>query len=327
MREFRRGSFVLVLFALAAFVGCNSNNANKDKKLKIAVIPKGTTHQFWQSVHYGAAQAAEKYGVEIIWNGPPKEDNRSDQINVVENFITRGVDGICLAPLDARGLIGAVKSAKQEGIPTVIFDSGLDSPESIVSYVATDNANGGALAAREMGRLLDGKGRVILFRYAIGSESTEQREKGFLDTLAKEFPEIKVVSQDQYAGATAESALTVAQNLLTSLGAQTDGVFAVNESCAMGMLQALRDAGLAGKVKFIGFDTSDKMIAALKANEMQGLVLQDPVKMGFTAVETLVKSLRGEKVEARIATGELLATPANMEEPAVKERLQPPHLK
>ncbi len=326
MRELPRGCFVFILMALAALAGCGSNT-DKDKKLKIAVIPKGTTHQFWQSVHYGAKQAADKYGVEIIWNGPPKEDNRTEQIGVVENSVTRGVDGICLAPLDARALVAAVKSAKLEGIPTVIFDSGLDSPESFVSYVATDNANGGALAARELGRLLGGKGNVILFRYAIGSESTEQREQGFLDALAKEFPDIKVISQDQYAGATAEEALTKAQNLLTNLGDQVDGVFAVNESCAMGMLQALRDAKLAGKVKFIGFDTSDKMIAALKSGDMHGLVLQDPVKMGFTAVETMVKYLRGENVEPRIATGELLATPANMDEEAVKERLQPPHLK
>lgn len=325
MRSLQWGSFVACMLFLVALVGCGPK-ADTDKKLKIAVIPKGTTHQFWQSVHYGAKQAADKYGVEIIWNGPPKEDNRTDQINVVENFITRGVDGICLAPLDARGLVGVVKSAQQEKIPTVIFDSGLDSPDAFVSYVATDNFNGGALAAREMGKLLGGKGRIILFRYAIGSESTEQREQGFLDTLAKEFLDIKVISQDQYAGATAETALSVAQNLLTSLGAQTDGIFAVNESCAMGMLQALRDANLAGKVKFIGFDTSDKMIAALKSGDMHGLVLQDPVKMGYTAVETLVKHLRGEKVEPRIATGELLATPANMNDAAVKERLQPPHL-
>jgi ribose transport system substrate-binding protein len=326
MRRLQLGCFVALTLVLAALAGCGSN-LGKDKKLKIAVIPKGTTHQFWQSVHYGAQQAADKYGVEIIWSGPPKEDNRTEQIGVVENSVTRGVDGICLAPLDARALVAAVKSAKQEGIPSVIFDSGLDSPESIVSYVATDNANGGALAARELGKLLGGKGNVILFRYAIGSESTEQREQGFLDALAKEFPDIKVISQDQYAGATAEEALTKAQNLLNKLDAQADGIFAVNESCAMGMLQALRDAGLAGKVKFIGFDTSDKMIAALKSGDMHGLVLQDPVKMGFTAVETMVKHLRGEKVVARIATGELLATQANMDEPAVKERLQPPHLK
>ncbi|MGC4003439.1 MAG: substrate-binding domain-containing protein [Pirellulales bacterium] len=206
----------------------------------------------------------------------------------------------------------------------MIFDSGLEKPELAVSYVATDNYNGGVLAAREMGRLLGGRGNVILFRYAIGSESTERREQGFLDTLAKEFPDVTVISKDQYAGATADAALGVAQNLLNDFGSKSDGIFAVNESCAVGMLQALRDAKLAGKVKFIGFDTSDKMIAALRNGEMHGLVLQDPVKMGYTSVKTLVRHLRGEKVEPVVNTGELLATPENLELPEVRARLTPP---
>jgi ABC-type sugar transport system substrate-binding protein len=124
-------------------------------KHRIAVIPKGTTHEFWKSVHSGAAQAAKEAGnVEIFWKGPLQESDTEGQINVVQEFITKKVDGIVLAPLDSQALIAPVKDAKQQGIPTVIFDSALGDESIIVSYVATDNHHGGALAARRLADLL-----------------------------------------------------------------------------------------------------------------------------------------------------------------------------
>jgi ribose transport system substrate-binding protein len=122
-----------------------------DVKYRIAVIPKGTTHEFWKSVHAGAAKAAKEAGnVEVLWKGPLQENDAEGQINVVQEFITKKVDGIVLAPLDSQALIAPVKDAKQQGIPTVIFDSGLADESIIVSYVATDNYNGGRLAARRL---------------------------------------------------------------------------------------------------------------------------------------------------------------------------------
>jgi ribose transport system substrate-binding protein len=309
-------------FALLA--GCGGDASTRADKLKLAVIPKGTTHEFWKSVYYGAVQAGDELGVEIIWKGPAKEGNREEQITIVNNYVTRKVDGICLAPLDSRGLVDAVEAAKLAGIPTVIFDSGLERPELTVSYVATDNYNGGALAARELGRLLQGTGKIILLRYAEGSESTEQRENGFLDTVKKEFPNLELISSDLHAGDTADSALDVSQQLLNKYKDQVEGIFAVNESAATGMWQALRNAGLAGKVKFIGFDTSARLIEGMRAGEIHALVLQDPVKMGRMAVTTLVNKLRGESVEPRISTGEILATPQNLDLPEIAARLRPP---
>jgi ABC-type sugar transport system substrate-binding protein len=126
-----------------------------DVKYRIAVIPKGTTHEFWKSVHAGAAQAAKEAGnVEVLWKGPLLENDADGQINVVQEFITRGVDGLVLAPLDSQALVAPVKDAQQQGIPTVIFDSGLADESIIVSYVATDNYHGGALAARRMAEVL-----------------------------------------------------------------------------------------------------------------------------------------------------------------------------
>ena len=169
----------------------------KAKKWRVMVIPKGTTHEFWKTIHAGALKAAEELGnVEVIWQGPQKEDDRSQQIQLVQNAVAAGVDGIVLAPLDAKALVKPVEEAIAKGIPVVIIDSGLESSK-IVSYVATDNYHGGVLAARRLGELLKGEGKIILLRYAVGSASTEEREKGFTDTIAKEFPKITYLSDDR----------------------------------------------------------------------------------------------------------------------------------
>lgn len=301
-----------------------SDSDGSAKKYRIAVIPKGTTHEFWKSVHAGADNAARELGnVEIIWKGSQLEDDRDGQISVVQNFITQRVDGICLAPLDSQSLGKYVHEAKQEKIPTVIFDSALDDESAIVSYVATDNFQGGVLAARRLAEALDGKGGVILLRYNPGSESTKLREEGFLETITKEYPEITILSSNQYSGTTPETSLDRAQQLLIKFREQVNGVFAVCEPNSTGMLKALEQEGLVGKVKFVGFDPSPELIQAMRARKMHGIILQDPVKMGYQAVMTLMEHIQGKPVEKRISTGEYVATPANLDEPKFVKLLHP----
>ena len=296
---------------------------------EVAVIPKGTTHEFWKSIHAGAIAAAtdlkaEGVTVNVIWTGPLREDDREQQVQVVENFTGRRVSGIVLAPLDARALVAPTEEAVHAGIPVVIIDSGLKS-NAPVSTVSTDNYKGGVLGARRLGELLGGKGKVILLRVLGGSTSTEQREAGFLDTLAKEFPALEILSSDQHAGATRDTAYRVSQNLLNRFGRDVTGIFAPNESSATGMLLAMKDAGLAGgKVKLVGFDSGSKTVDALKSGDLQGLVVQNPFRMGYLGVKTLVASLRGEKVELVIDTGCALVTRENMAEPAMADLLNPP---
>jgi ribose transport system substrate-binding protein len=216
----------------------------KSKKWRVIVIPKGTTHEFWKTLHAGTLKAADELGnVDVIWQGPQKEDDRVQQIQLVQSAIAAGVDGIVLAPLDARALVDPVEAAVAKGIPVVIFDSALES-KKMVSYVATNNYNGGVLAARRLGELLEGKGKIILLRYAVGSESTEQRENGFTDTLAKDFPGISMLSDTEYAGPTSDSAQQKAQSLVTRYRGQVDGIFCANESSTFGMLRALDGAGM-----------------------------------------------------------------------------------
>jgi ribose transport system substrate-binding protein len=221
-----------------------SLGGQKTKRWRVMVIPKGTTHEFWQSIHAGAVKAAEEHGdVEVIWQGPLKEDERGEQIKLVQEAVAKGVDGIVLAPLDAKALVDPVEQAIAKGIPVVIIDSGLES-DKVVSTISTDNYHGGVLAAQRLGALLKGKGRIILLRYAEGSESTMQREKGFTDTMAMEFPGITYLSNDQYGGATSDLAQQKSQSLVARFRDEIDGVFCVNESNTLGMLRALEGAGL-----------------------------------------------------------------------------------
>jgi ribose transport system substrate-binding protein len=294
------------------------------KRLQIAVVPKGTTHEFWKSVHAGAVKAAKELDVEIVWKGPLKEDDLKQQIDVVNTFVARGVSGIVLAPLNDSALRAPVKAAKQANIPVVVFDSDLQGDDH-VSFVATDNQAAGKLAADAMARTLDGKGNVVVLRYQEASASTQNREKGFIDGL-RAAPDIKLVSDNQYGGATTESAFQKAETLLIAQKAQSGalgGVFTPNESTTLGMLQALRKSGTNKKLKFYGFDASSKLVAALREGDIDGLVVQDPFKMGYQAVKTMTEHLRGKPVDKRIDTGARLVDKANMGDPAVKELLEP----
>lgn len=299
-----------------------------DRPLNIAVVPKGTTHEFWKSIQAGAMKArmelAEKgIRANVLWKGPLKEDDRDQQIQVVENFMVRRVNGIVLAPLDSKALIRPVQNAQKAGVPVVIIDSGLES-EDYVSFVATDNYKGGQMAGEHLAKLLGGKGRVILLRYAVGSASTEAREKGFLEALGKH-PDIKLISSDQYAGPTRETSYQASQNLLNRFGREVDGIFCPNENSTIGMTMALRDIGRAGgQVKMVGFDAGSQSVADMKSGDVQGLIVQNPLFMGYQGVMTMVEHLQGKKVEKRIDTGVVLVTKENMDEQSVKELLYPP---
>ena len=310
------------LVALAVPLACSADGYD------IAVIPMGSTHEFWKTVHAGALKAERELNaagvpVKVIWKGPLREDDRDQQIQVLENFVGRQVNGIMLAPLDSRALVAPVEEAVSVHIPVVIFGSGLRSTAPI-SFVATDNREGGRMGARRLGQLLGGKGNVILLRCQAGSAATEEREAGFLVVMRRDFPEIDLISTDQYGGATRDTARRTSENLLNRFGGEVNGVFASNESSATGMLLALRDAGLAGgRVKFVGFDAGDTLLAGLRAGDIQGLVIQDPFSMGYLGVKAVVAAIRGEAVPRTIRTRIGLVTPDNQDDPAIVALLHP----
>jgi ribose transport system substrate-binding protein len=304
--------------------GEEGGTAPSGARLKIAVIPKGTTHEFWKSVHAGAVKAAKEVDVDIVWKGPLKEDDLKAQVDVVSTFVAQGVNGIVLAPLNDTALRGPVKQAVAAKIPVVVFDSDLQGDDH-VSFVATDNVAAGRIAGDYVAKLLSDKGNLVVMRYQEGSASTQNREKGFLDAV-KAKDGLKVVSDNQYGGATTESAFSKGESLLLAQKAETgtvNGIFTPNESTTFGMLLALKKSNLTKKMKFVGFDSSEKLIGALKDGDIDGLVVQDPFNMGYLAVKTMADSLRGKKVEKRIDTGARLVTKDNLDDPAVKAVIQP----
>lgn len=331
-RSLPRRRWFAAWLALSLLVSCRDEQApasRQDKPagkelLKIAVIPKGTTHEFWKAVHAGAVKASRELGVEIVWKGPLREDDLKSQIDLVQSFTAQGVSGIALAPLNDSALRVVVANAVRAEVPVVVFDSDLKG-QAHASFVATDNRAAGRLAGEAMVQALNGAGNLLVLRYQEGSASTHHREEGFLAAVRKH-PGIKVVSDNQYGGATTESALSASESVLLAQGAaqgKIDGIFCPNESTTFGMLLALKKARLAGTLQFIGFDASEKLIAGLSSKEIQGLVLQDPFNMGYLSIKTMVKVLRNEPVEKRIDTGSALVTASNMDEPEMQRLLKP----
>lgn len=288
---------------------------------RLAVIPKGTTHVFWKAVERGARAAAAEEGVEVVWKGPLQENDRAQQIQLVQQFAGEGIAGIALAPLDHTALVPAVAQCRQKGIPVVIVDSALDGTpgEDFDAFVATDNEKSGELAGRHLAGLVGPQGKVVLLRYLVGSASTEAREKGFL--AAARAAGLEVLVANRHAGATAGEAKTAALNLADQLR-EADGVFCPNESSTAGMLLALEQLGLAGQKEFVGFDSSPPLVQALRAGSIDALIVQDPRRMGELAVRSLARRLAGATVEPVVDTGATLVTKANMDEPAIARLLE-----
>jgi ribose transport system substrate-binding protein len=314
-----------LLTALCLALSCLLGACHRDRgATRIAVVPKGASAEFWKAIHAGAVKAGKELGVEILWKGPIKDDDLKAQIDVVQSFTAQGVSGITLAPLSDKGLAGAVHQATAANIPVIVFDSDLKGKDHL-SFIATDNYAGGKLGGEELARLVGGKGNVIMLRYVEGSASTAKREAGFLDAM-KTHPAIKVVSENQYGGATTESAFQSAESLLAGTKAASggvDGVFCVAEATTLGMLLALEKQGLGGKLKFVGFDTSSKLVDGIHRGLLDAIVVQDPFKMGYLAVKKMSEHLKGQTIESYIDTGVTLVTRQNLDEPQIAALVAP----
>jgi ribose transport system substrate-binding protein len=328
MKSAKSATLTLIALILsAAFFACEKREV-KDAAVTIAVIPKGTTHIFWESVHAGAIKASIELGVNINWIGPEKEDDRQQQIAVVDNQVLNNVSGIVLAPLDEMALRRPVRDAVRRNIPVIIIDSNLqDSEDVYTSFIATDNREGGRIAGREMAKFLEGKGRVVLLRYMEGSASTTNREEGFLESL-KQFPGIALASDEQYAGATRAQAQQASENLILRFkdeqgNLMIDGIFCPNASSTYGMLQALRRQRQTGRVIFIGFDSDEPLVKGLEQGEIHGLVVQNPFQMGFLGVKVMLDHLQGKPVEKRIDTGVTFVLKQDLQRPEIQELIDP----
>jgi ribose transport system substrate-binding protein len=302
-----------------------AKSADPNKTLTLAVIPKSTGGEFWETVEQGAGTAAKEVNATIKWEGALTETDIAEQNKIIENMINLGVDGIALAPLNPKAMAKSVEAAAAAGIPVVIFDSAVDGNKHI-SFVATDNAAGGGLGAKYLiDNLPADKRRVAMLRFIQGTASTEDRARGFNEAMKA--ANIKVLADAYPEDATVAGCKKTATNMLEGFvqngKLQLDGVFAGNLTATLGLAAALDDlrkSGVAVDVIFCGFDSSPRLVEELQSGNINALVVQNPKKMGYLAVQTLAKHLRGEKVDSRIDTGVQVVTAERLKnEPEIRE--------
>jgi ribose transport system substrate-binding protein len=308
-----RGMAVWLLMAVAAG-GCGRRT-----RPVVGVVPKGANHIFWQTVHAGAVKAAQEYGLEIEWNAPTLEIDSGRQIAIVESMINRRLAGIVLAPVDRKALVGVVERAAREGIPVAIFDSGIDTRKRI-TYVATDNPEGGRMAARRLGAILNGRGKVGIIGFMPGSASTMEREQGFQEEMARSFPGIRIVGL-QFGMADRAKAMAVTENLLTA-HPDLAGLFADNESSSVGAVQALKSRG-ARQVRLVAFDASEQLVADLEAGWIDSLIVQNPFKMGYESTRAVALYLSGRTPPDHVDSGVRLVRKEDLGKAEVRELLFP----
>ena len=285
----------------------------------IGVVPKGANHIFWLTVKAGAEKAAAEAGYSVEWNAPALEIDSKRQQDIIESMVNRKLAGIALAPVDKKALVNIVDRASAAGIPTVIYDSDVDTANR-VAYIATDNKEGGRMAARRVGEVLGGKGKVGVIGFMAGSASTMEREDGFLEELKAKFPGIEMVGL-QFGMADRAKAMAVTENMMTA-HPDLAGLFADNESSLSGAVQALKSRANR-KIKLVGFDASDALIADLKEGWIDSLVLQDPFRMGYDSVKAITRKLGGETVAGRQDLPATLATREDLQAGRVAKQLLP----
>jgi len=326
-------SFLGIAIMASTLAGCqkekaptssvsSATNADKPTTYKIAVIPKATAHSFWLTVKAGADSAGREEGAEIIWQGPSQETQIAEQINIFQNQLNAGVNGIVLAACDAHALIRPVKEALERGVPVVTIDSGLAKEEDpSLCYIATDNVEGGRRAAEALAKAIGGKGTVGMLPYIKGAVSSDEREKGFREGISK-YPNIQLVSV-LYTESDPEKAINQTQNMLTA-HPDIAGIFAANEPAGVGAASVLKQKGLAGKVKLVAYDASAEERKALEEGVIQALIVQDPFQMGYKGVKTVLKAIRKEPItEKFIDSGVTVVTKENLHTPAVQKLLNP----
>lgn len=309
-RSFTRRGFLALAPAAA---GCK-----REKKRIIGVVPQGRTHLFWQSIHAGAIAASRETGVEIAWNAPLNETDYNGQIQIVESMINRRLDAIALSPIDRKSMVGVVERAMKQGIPVIIFDTGVET-DLFTCRIATDNFGAGKMAAERIGKILNGKGKVAIVATQPGAASTIAREAGFEQKLAQDFPGVKIVDK-RFGMSDFAKSLAVAENMLTA-HPELDALFASNETSSVGAAQALK--GRKSKVKLVGFDFSPTLIEDLNNGVIDALVAQHPFKMGYESVKAAVMKLDGGNPPKIQDLAARLVTRENVNDPDVQAQINP----
>lgn len=311
-------SMKLTLLAAIATIGMSAAQA-KDE-MYIPVVSKGYQHEFWQTVKLGSDTAAKELGVKTSFVGPAAETQISEQIQLMEDMMARQPDAILLAALDSNALVVPVEEAKSRGIEIATFDSGINS-EIPKSFIATNNVKAGADAAKTLGKMLSGEGKVGIIAHVAGTQNAMERSNGFIDAMAKHYPNIKVL-EVQYSDGDPQKAMDKTIDMVRA-NPDISAVYATNEGSTLGVANAIDSLGIAGKVKVMGFDSTEGIIAFLKAGTIQGFVVQDAYQIGYQGLKTLYNVLEGKKVTSVIDIPVKVVTAENIDNPDMQTLLYP----
>jgi len=309
---YKRYFTLLIIFILLFQLGCS--NQSNDTRKRILVSPKGLVLSFWVTVKAGADSAGKEFDAEIIWKGPNQETDIAGQIAIVEDYVNKGIDAIVIAACDAQGLIPVLKNAQTKNIPVITIDSGIES-DLPRSFIATDNTVAAQKAAQALAKMINEEGKVACIPFIPGAATSIWREQGFVEEI-KKYPNIELLPI-RYSQSEVAIGMAVVEDILTA-HPDLKGIFAANESGTIGTIQALKTKNKVGKVKVIGFDAAPNEIKALRAAEIDGLIVQDPFKMGYEGVKAAVKSMQNETIPKRIDTGVYVVTRENLSQPEIQ---------
>ncbi len=307
-----------ILILLAATLIVATIACKRDRTIRVGVVPKGANHIFWQTVHAGAIKAGGEYGAEIEWNAPTLEVDSARQIEIVDSMVNKQLSALVLAPVDRKALVAPVERAVAAGMPVAIFDSDIDTDKR-VSFVATDNKEGGRMAARRLAEIIGGKGKVAVIGFMAGSASTMEREDGFIEEIRK-YPDIQMLGI-KYGMADRAKSMAVTENLMTA-HSDLAGLFADNESSSSGCVQALKGRN-ARQIKLVAFDASDQLIRDLKDGWIDSMVVQNPFKMGYESTKAVLMKLKGQDPPKQLDSGATLVKPSDLDKPEIKQLLFP----
>ena len=312
-QAFRAVAAAAVIAAFSA-VGFGSDAIAADKTL--AWIPKSTDSSFWLAIKRGAEKAGEELGYEVLYVGTQDQTQIAGQINLVNDMVTRRIDGILIAATDAKALSAPVTKAIEAGVPVITVDSGID-PDTSLAYIATDNVGAARAAAKTLAALIGGKGKVGDIGITAGSQTGYERESGFLEEM-KNYPDIEVVPV-QYSGCSPAKALNIATDTYTG-NPDLVGFYGACDGAGTGAGQLTKQKDL--DLRIVAFDSSAEEFELFKEGFIDALILQDPYKMGYDGVYAMDKLLKGEKVEPRtVAIPAQVVTLENMNEPAIQKLL------
>lgn len=308
------GGSVITLTVTACGRGESSSGDGGGESKTIAIVSKGFQHQFWQSVKKGAEKQAKKDGAKITFNGPSKETEIEAQITMLSNALAKKPDALALAALDSKAAASLLKQAKEQDIPIIAFDSGVES-DIPVTTAATDNKKAAASAAQHMAKLIGSKGKVGMVVHDQTSLTGVERRDGFIDWMKKNAPGVTLLPVQYGEGDPAKSA-DVTKSII---GGNRDlkGIYGANEGSAIGVIKGVKESGRKG-LTIVGFDSGKAQIDAIESGAMAGAITQNPLAMGAEVVKAALKAIEGDKLPKTIDTGFYWYDKKNIDDPKIK---------